>query len=283
MTNMTTNNLKFPNTRSMLRTLVKNSFKAIDEGMYEINGDREYTNHTCLSLRNNILNCKQNPLLTEIKYASPSNGTLVDSNEVKVEEIATIMEKAGAIGISILAQPYLFNGSIGNILSARKHVTVPILMKDIIVSDIQIKAAKKAGADCILLIKSVFDANLSEGNLETLAEYAKKIGLEVILETHNEVEFNETVKSNNKLNKLFSIVGINNRNLSTLEVNLDTTVRILSEVSKNNNIVISESGIKEPKDIRKLRSAGADAFLIGTTLMEKSKEMGQKIKELADS
>ena len=280
---MTTNNLKFPNTRSMLRTLVKNSFKAIDEGMYEINGDREYTNHTCLSLRNNILNCKQNPLLTEIKYASPSNGTLVDSNEVKVEEIATIMEKAGAIGISILAQPYLFNGSIGNILSARKHVTVPILMKDIIVSDIQIKAAKKAGADCILLIKSVFDANLSEGNLETLAEYAKKIGLEVILETHNEVEFNEAVKSNNKLNKLFSIVGINNRNLSTLEVNLDTTVRILSEVSKSNNIVISESGIKEPKDIRKLKTAGADAFLIGTTLMEKPKEMGQKIKELADS
>ena len=280
---MTTNNLKFPSTRSMLRTLVKNSFKAIDEGMYEINGDREYTNHTCISLRNNILKCKQNPLLTEIKYASPSNGTLVDDNEVKVEEIATIMEKAGAIGISILAQPYLFNGSIGNILRARKHVTVPILMKDIIVSDIQIKAAKKAGADCILLIKTVFDANLSEGNLETLAEYAKKIGLEVILETHNEVEFNETIKSNSKLNKPFSIVGINNRNLSTLEVNLDTTVRILSEVSKNDNIVISESGIKEPKDIRKLKSAGADAFLIGTTLMEKSKEMGQKIKELVDS
>ena len=280
---MTTNNLKFPNTRSMLRTLVKNSFKAIDEGMYEINGDREYTNHTCISLRNNILKCKQNPLLTEIKYASPSNGTLVDNNEVKVEEIATIMEKAGAIGISILAQPYLFNGSIGHILRARKHVTVPILMKDIIVSDIQIKAAKKAGADCILLIKTVFDANLSEGNLETLAEYAKKIGLEVILETHNEVEFNETVESNSKLNKPFSVVGINNRNLSTLEVNLDTTVRILSEVSKNNNIVISESGIKEPKDIRKLKSAGADAFLIGTTLMEKSKEMGQKIKELVDS
>ena len=280
---MTTNNLKFPNTRSMLRTLVKNSFKAIDEGMYEINGDREYTNHTCLSLRNNILNCKQNPLLTEIKYASPSIGTLVDNNEVKVEEIATIMEKAGAIGISILAQPYLFNGSISNILRARKHVTVPILMKDIIVSDIQIKAAKKAGADCILLIKTVFDANLSEGNLETLAESAKKIGLEVILETHTEAEFNETVQSNSKINKPFSIVGINNRNLSTLEVNLDTTVTILSEVSKSNNIVISESGIKEPKDIRKLKTAGADAFLIGTTLMEKPKEMSQKIKELADS
>jgi indole-3-glycerol phosphate synthase len=283
MTNMTTNNLKFPSTRSMLRTLVKNSFKAIDEGMYEINGDREYTNHTCLSLRNNILKCKHNPLLTEIKYASPSIGTLVDNNEVKVEEIATIMEKAGAIGISILAQPYLFNGSISNILRARKHVTVPILMKDIIVSDIQIKAAKKAGADCILLIKTVFDANLSEGNLETLAESAKKIGLEVILETHTEAEFNETVQSNSKINKPFSIVGINNRNLSTLEVNLDTTVTILSEVSKSNNIVISESGIKEPKDIRKLKTAGADAFLIGTTLMEKPKEISQKIKELADS
>jgi len=280
---MTTNNLKFPSAKSMLRTLVKNSYKAIDEEMYEINGDREYTNHTCLSLRNNILKCKHNPLLTEIKFASPSHGTLVDNSEMKVEEIATIMEKAGAIGISILAQPYLFNGSIGNIFRARKHVTVPILMKDIIVSDIQIKAAKKAGADCILLIKTIFDANLSEGNLETLAEYAKKIGLEVILETHDELEFNDAVNSNSKLNKPFSIIGINNRNLSTLEVNLDTTVRILSKVSKNNNTVISESGIKDPEDIRKLRSAGADAFLIGTALMQKSKEMDQKIKELVDS
>ena len=143
---MTTNNLRFPSTKSMLKTLVKNSFKAIEDGMYEMKGDREYSNHTCLSLRNNILHCEQTPLLTEIKYASPSRGTLVDSNEMSVEEIATTMEKAGAIGISILTQPYLFNGWIGNILRARKYVTVPILMKDIVVSDIQIKAAKKAGS-----------------------------------------------------------------------------------------------------------------------------------------
>ena len=279
---MTTNNLRFPGSKSILKTLVKNSFKAIDDGMYEINGDREYSNHTCLSLRNNILQCRLNPLLTEIKYASPSNGTLVDYDEMKVEEIAMTMERAGAIGISILAQPYLFNGSIDNILKARKYVTVPILMKDIVVSDIQIKAAKKAGADCILLIKTVFDSNLSEGSLETLAEYARKIGLEVILETHDEVEFNEAVKSNSKSKRPFSLIGINNRNLNTLEVDLNTTVQILSEASKGNNIVISESGIKDPKDIIKLRSAGADAFLIGTTLMEKFKEMGQKIKELVE-
>ena len=280
---MTTNNLRFPGSKSILKTLVKNSFKAIDDGMYEINGDREYSNHTCLSLRNNILQCRLNPLLTEIKYASPSNGTLVDYNEMKVEEIAMTMERAGAIGISILAQPYLFNGSIDNILKARKYVTVPILMKDIVVSDVQIKAAKKAGADCILLIKTVFDSNLSEGSLETLAEYARKIGLEVILETHDEVEFNEAVKSNSKSKRPFSLIGINNRNLNTLEVDLNTTVQILSEASKGNNIVISESGIKDPKDIIKLKSAGADAFLIGTTLMEKFKEMGQKIKELVES
>ena len=280
---MTTNNLRFPSTKSMLKTLVKNSFKAIDEGMYEINWDREYINHACLSMRNNILQCKQNPLITEIKYASPSRGTIVDYNEMKVEEIAITMEKAGAIGISILAQPYLFNGSIRNILRARKYVTVPILMKDIVVSDVQIKAAKKAGADCILLIKTVFDNDLSEGSLETLAEYAKKIGLEVILETHDEIEFSEAVKTNSKSKRPFSIIGINNRNLSTLEVDLDTTVRILSENSKSNNIVISESGISGPTDIIKLKSAGADAFLIGTTLMEKSKEMGQNIKELVES
>jgi indole-3-glycerol phosphate synthase len=280
---MTTNNLRFPGSKSILKTLVKNSFKAIDDGMYEINGDREYSNHTCLSLRNNILQCRLNPLLTEIKYASPSNGTLVEYNEMKLEEIAMTMERAGAIGISILAQPYLFNGSIDNILKARKYVTVPILMKDIVVSDVQIKAAKKAGADCILLIKTVFDSNLSEGSLETLAEYARKIGLEVILETHDEVEFNEAVKSNSKLKRPFSLIGINNRNLNTLEVDLNTTVQILSEASKGNNIVISESGIKDPKDIIKLKSAGADAFLIGTTLMEKFKEMDQKIKELVES
>ena len=280
---MTTNNLRFPSTNSMLKTLVKNSFKAIEDGMYEMKGDREYSNHTCLSLRNNILQCEQTPLLTEIKYASPSRGTLLDSNEMSVEEIATTMEKAGAIGISILTQPYLFNGLIGNILRARKYVTVPILMKDIVVSDIQIKAAKKAGADCVLLIKTVFDSNLSEGSLETLAEYAKKIGLEVILETHNEDEFNEAVKINSISKKLFSLIGINNRNLSTLKVDLDTTIRILSEIPKSNNVVISESGIRDPKDIIKLKSAGADAFLIGTTLMEKSKEMGQKIRELVES
>jgi indole-3-glycerol phosphate synthase len=280
---MTTNNLRFPSTKSMLKTLVKNSFKAIDEGMYEINWDREYINHACLSMRNNILRCKENPLITEIKYASPSRGTIVDYNEMKVEEIAITMEKAGATGISILAQPYLFNGSIRNILRARKYVTVPILMKDIVVSDVQIKAAKKAGADCILLIKTVFDNDLSEGSLETLAEYAKKIGLEVILETHDEIEFSEAVKTNSKSKRPFSIIGINNRNLSTLEVDLDTTVRILSENSKSNNIVISESGISGPTDIIKLKSAGADAFLIGTTLMEKSKEMGQNIKELVES
>jgi len=280
---MTTNNLRFPSTKSMLKTLVKNSFKAIEDGMYEMKGDREYSNHTCLSLRNNILQCEQTPLLTEIKYSSPSRGTLVDSNEMSVEEIATTMEKAGAIGISILTQPYLFNGLIGNILRARKYVTVPILMKDIVVSDIQIKAAKKAGADCVLLIKTVFDSNLSEGSLETLAEYAKKIGLEVILETHNEDEFNEAVKINSISKKLFSLIGINNRNLSTLKVDLDTTIRILSEIPKSNNVVISESGIRDPKDIIKLKSAGADAFLIGTSLMEKSKEMGQKIRELVES
>jgi len=280
---MTTNNLRFFNTKSMLKTLVKNSIKAIDDGMYEINGDREYSNHTCLSMRNSILKCNQNPLLTEIKYASPSRGTLVDYNEMNVEEIATTMEKAGAVGISILAQPHLFNGSINNILRARKYVTLPILMKDIVVSDVQIKAAKKAGADCILLIKTVFDSNLSEGSLETMAEYAKKIGLEVILETHDEIEFSDAVKTNSKSKKPFNLIGINNRNLTTLEVDLDTTVRILSENSKSNNIVISESGIKDRADIIKLKSAGADAFLIGTTLMEKSKELGQKIKELVES
>jgi indole-3-glycerol phosphate synthase len=100
---MIPNNLRFPTTKSMLNTLVRNSFKAIDNGMYETRGDRDYSSHTSLSMRNSTLRCKQNPLLTEIKYASPSRGTLVDYREKNVEEIAMTMENAGAIGISILA------------------------------------------------------------------------------------------------------------------------------------------------------------------------------------
>lgn len=277
--------LRFTQNRSILRTLAKNSFKAIDEGAYDVNSndnERNYYTHQAISIKNKILASQHIPLITEIKYASPSKGVLVDSEKFEVEKIASSMEHAGASGISVLSQPYLFHGSISNVKRARRSTSLPILMKDIIVSDVQIKAAKSSGADCILFIKSIFDKDLAEKDLETLAEYASKIGLEVILETHDLEEFKYAVGLHRVKPEHVHVIGINNRNLDTLEISLDTTINILSNSSKSGNLIISESGINQASDIRRLAEAGADAFLIGSSLMENPETIEDRIKELSN-
>lgn len=277
---MTINNLKFFGNRSLLKTLVDNSFRSIDNGSYEIKSGSNFNNHATIDLGKSLRNCKHVPLITEVKFSSPSKGTIMDSNSVSLETIATEMENAHSSGISILTQPFLFNGSIDHILRIRKKITIPILMKDIIVSEIQINTAKKIGADCILLIKTIFDKDMAEGSLEKLGEYAKKLGLQVIVETHFKEEFEDTIKLNEKGNRLFDIIGINNRNLDTLKIDLDTTKQILQSCSKGNNLVLSESGIYSKEDIVYLKKFGADAFLIGTSLMENIENLGTEINKL---
>ena len=277
---MPINNLKFFGNRSILKTLVDNSFKSIDNGYYEIKSDSDFNNHATIDLVKRLRNCKHVPLITELKFSSPSKGTILDINSVSLETIATEMENAHSSGISILTQPFLFNGSIDHILKIRKKTTLPILMKDIIVSEIQINTAKKIGADCILLIKTIFDKDMAEGSLEKLGEYAKKLGLQVIVETHFKEEFEDTTKLNKKGNRLFDIVGINNRNLDTLKIDLDTTKQILQSCSKGNNLILSESGIYSDEDIVYLKKFGADAFLIGTSLMENIENLGTEINKL---
>jgi indole-3-glycerol phosphate synthase len=277
---MTINNLKFFGNRSILKTLVDNSFKSIDNGSYEIKSDSDFNNHAAIDLGKRLRDCKHVPLITELKFSSPSKGTILDINSVSLETIATEMENAHSSGISILTQPFLFNGSIDHILKIRKKTTLPILMKDIIVSEIQINTAKKIGADCILLIKTIFDKDMAEGSLEKLCGYAKKIGLQVIVETHFREEFEDTLKLNKKGNRLFDIIGINNRNLDTLKIDLETTKQILQSCSKGNNLILSESGIYSKEDIVYLKKFGADAFLIGTSLMENIENLGTEINKL---
>ncbi|MEJ7641897.1 MAG: indole-3-glycerol-phosphate synthase [Candidatus Nitrosocosmicus sp.] len=277
---MTINNLRFFGNRSLLKTLVDNSFKSIDNGSYELKSDSNFNNHATIDLGKSLRNCKHVPLITEIKLSSPSKGTILDSNSVSLETIATEMENAHSSGLSILTQPFLFNGSIDHILRIRKKTTLPILMKDIIVSEIQISTAKKIGADCILLIKTIFDKDMAEGSLEKLGEHAKKLGLQVIVETHLKEEFDDTVKLNKKGNRLFDIIGINNRNLDTLKIDLDTTKQILQSCSKGNNLILSESGIHSKEDIVYLKKFGADAFLVGTSLMENIENLGTEINKL---
>lgn len=273
------NNLKFFDQKTVLKTLVDNSFRALNEGFYDVEKDINFGNHSKIDLKRKLIECPHVPLITEIKFASPSHGALLDKNNIKLEAIVTEMEKANSCGISILTQPYLFNGSIDYIIKARKKTHLPILMKDIIVSDIQIKTAKRIGADCILLIKTIFDKDMAEGSLEKLCEYAKKIDLQVIIETHFLSEFEETVKLNKNNYQLYDIIGINNRDLDTLKIDLDVTKKILSSCDRNNNLILSESGIGSKDNIKYLKESGADAFLIGTSLMKNISTLGKEINE----
>jgi indole-3-glycerol phosphate synthase len=247
---------------------VDNSFKAIDEGAYET--EHSFT-HDAISLKKAIRSCPRAPLITEVKFSSPSQGKI--RGKTSPTEIATMMAQSGAIGLSVLTQPYLFEGSVEYLAAIRKSVSVPLLMKDITVSQVQIDAGKKIGADCILLIKTVFDQNLAEDSMEKLAEYATKKGLQVLVEVHSEQEFGEVLKAK------YALVGINNRNLDNLQVDIANTERLLKKHGKNKSIIISESGIGKPEDIQYLRNAGADAFLVGTSIMETG-DISGKVAEL---
>lgn len=261
---------RFGRSESRIERLVANSYKAINEGAYDVTNP---TSHDSMSIMTAIMSCRHTPLITEIKFSSPSIGKIRDK-EIAPAQIAAALVDSGAIALSVLTQPYLFDGSIEYLASIRKRVNVPILMKDIVVSQVQIDAAKKTGADFVLLIKSVFDRNLAEGSLEKLTEYAVNKGLDVLIEAHSGIEFSELLQSRHRL------VGINNRNLDTLEVDISNTERLLSEYGKGKSLIISESGITEPSQITYLHKAGADAFLVGTGIMQ-SDNPGSKVKELS--
>ena len=180
---------KFARTESGIERLVDNSFKAIDEGAY----NKEYSlTHDAVSIRKAVSSCPHAPLITEVKFSSPSQGKI--RSKTSPAEIAATMVSAGAVGLSVLTQPYLFDGSIEYLAAIRKSVSAPLLMKDITVSTVQIDAGKKAGADCILLIKTIFDKDLAEESMEKLAEHATKKGLQVLVEVHTEQEFAEMLK-----------------------------------------------------------------------------------------
>jgi indole-3-glycerol phosphate synthase len=149
-------------------------------------------------------------------------------------------------------------------------------MKDIIVSKKQLDVAPKIGADVILLIQTLFDLGRCEHSVEKMIEYAHSKNLQVLLEIHNKEEFEKAIHSKADL------IGINNRNLDTFSVDISTTQTILKSKDKENKIVVSESGIKTADDVRLLRKAGSDAFLIGTSVM-KSSDITSKVQDLVDA
>lgn len=264
---------RFLNNTGLLRTLADNSFKAIDEGYY--NAEMyNLDSHSTFSLRNCILACSGFPIICEIKFSSPSRGTILEYNQIDLVNLAGRLAESGIVGLSVVTQPFMFKGSIHYLARVRKTVTVPILMKDIIVSEIQIDAAKRIGADCILLIKTLFDQGLAEGTLDRFIDYAENKGLHVLIEVHKDSEYREVLTSRNKRH----LIGINNRNLDSLDVNLDVTRTLLRKYEKGKKIIISESGISNLDQIKELSSLGVDGFLIGTSIME-SEDPISKVRE----
>lgn len=266
---------KFFRANANLKILADKSFKSIEEGAYDID-KYDQRSHECINIGKSILRCPNVPLITEVKLSSPSKGRLnrAETN-IDIVSIACTMVNAGSTALSVLTQPYFFSGSIQHLAAVRDKVQTPILMKDIIVSDIQIQCARKVGADCILLIQSIFDGNLAEGSIDKLSDFAKKQGLNVLVEVHSEDEFKEVIASRQK----YDLIGINNRDLNTFEIDIKTTERLLSKYDKGKHIVVSESGISSPEEIQLLKRAGADAFLVGTSIIE-SPNIDSKIREL---
>jgi indole-3-glycerol phosphate synthase len=148
------------------------------------------------------------------------------------------------------------------------------------VSENQIDCAKKIGADYVLLIKTVFDKNLAEASIEKFSEYSHRKGLNILYEVHSDDEFKEILDFKVRRNDL---IGINNRNLNNLKIDLKTTENLLKKHEKGSNLIVSESGIENTEHIRYLKKAGADVFLIGTSIMEKVENISSKVKELVNS
>ncbi len=255
--------------KNMLAQLAQNSEKAIGEGVYEIVHQNKKSN------KNLIEEIKQNKhasLITEVKFSSPSLGNIRKISDPA--SIAKLMVDGGAVGLSVLTQPYLFNGSPEYFSQVRNAVKVPLLMKDIVVNKVQIDAAEKLGADIILLIQGIFDKKFAK-DIDEFIDYAHKKNLLVLLEAHTKKEFVDSTKTR------ADILGINNRDLDTLQIDLNTTKTILDTVTKD-RITISESGIETPENIQFLHKCGADAFLVGSSIM-KSKDIKGAVSRLVAS
>ena len=194
-------------------------------------------------------------IIAEFKRRSPSKQVI--NHKDSIIEVVSAYEKAGASGISVLTDTKYFGGSLDDLVQARDHLNIPLLRKEFIIDPYQIYEAKAFGADTILLIAAV----LSTEQMIVFSQLAHELGLEVLLEVHNEDELNRSDLDH------VDLVGVNNRNLKTFEVSLETS-KNLSEIIPDSKVKISESGISSVDSILSLKEFGYKGFLIGENFMK---------------
>ena len=205
-------------------------------------------------------------LIAECKKASPSRGVL--RNGYDSAELAREYQANGASAISVLTDKKFFQGGIHHLVAAREATTLPILRKDFIFDPYQIIEARVAGADAVLLIASLLPGN----RLRDLRLKAEKLGMNALVEVHDEAQLEHALASGAK------VIGVNNRDLRTFTVDFNTTGRLRALIPAD-RILVSESGIHTTDDVRKLNEMGADAMLVGERLV-RSKDVGKKVREL---
>ncbi len=258
-----------------IREIVNKRLKTISNDIeYEKHMESSIQNKNILNLSETIKNNKGISIISEIKPASPTLGEI--RSNINVPDIAKIMKDSGVIGLSILTEPNYFNGSYTNLKLAVETTELPCLMKDFVINPIQFSIASKLGATNILIINSIENLNLEE-----YYNLAMNYHLEPLIEIHDIDEIKD-------IQHLFEIgfnpklIGVNNRNLNTLLIDLNTSKKIIPELKQefgNKIQIVSESGINSHSDIKELQSYGANAFLIGSSIM-KSIDISKKIHEL---
>ena len=193
-------------------------------------------------------------VIAEIKKASPSKGVI--RPDFRPAEIATSYEAGGAACLSVLTDVEYFQGSAGYLMQARAACALPVLRKDFMIDPYQVYEARAMGADCILLIVAALELPV----MQALEALAMELGMAVLVESHNAGELDAALQLKTPLQ------GINNRNLRTFDVSLDTTLSLLPKIGAE-RIVVTESGILAPADVAHMRSHGVNAFLVGEAFM----------------
>ena len=208
-------------------------------------------------------------LISEIKFASPSAGTIRD--ECDPVEIALAYERAGASAISFLTDRVFFNGEIKNLPIVKRAVSIPVLRKDFIIDELQVREAVVYGADAVLLIARILD----EGCLRDLIALCREAGLSALTEVHDKNDLDMAIECG------ADIIGINNRDLDTFHVDINTTGRLAGYVP-GSCVLVSESGIGTGEDIKDLMGKGINSVLVGSALMS-SGDPESKARELVEA
>lgn len=208
-------------------------------------------------------------VIAELKQASPSRGRL--RADYQPAAVAPMLQAAGAAALSVLTEEEFFQGSLGDLKEVSKATQIPVLRKDFIVDPWQVWETRAAGADTFLLIVAILD----DQTLHALLELGRDLKMEALLEVHSQVELNRATDIGAK------IIGVNNRDLRSFEVRLETSLELVRQIPEE-CIAVSESGIRAHRDLERLRGAGFDAFLIGEHLMTMP-DPAEALRELLDS